>query len=226
MKEKHPSQDISTNPPSSEGCDPINIEPSLVLKKLRSFNKCSAAGPSGIRASHILSAVQVHNQTPALDILTDLINLLAKGLVPLDIQPFIAGAFLIGLSKKDGGIRPIAIGDVFRRLTGKCLATIILDDANRYFLPSQCVSASGGAEAVIHTWRSLLEEFEGNDSLIGMKIDFINAFNEVQRLVFLKECRDKFPQIFKWVNFCYSQHSLLFFGEYTISSLVSRCATR
>ena len=77
---------------------------------------------------------------------------------------------------------------------------------------------SGGAEAVIHTWRSLLEEFEGNDSLIGMKIDFINAFNEVQRLVFLKECHDKFPQIFKWVNFCYSQHSLLFFGEYTISS--------
>jgi hypothetical protein len=46
-------------------------------------------------------------------------------LVPKEIQPFIAGAFLIGLSKKDGGIRPIAIGDVFRRLTGKCLASLI-----------------------------------------------------------------------------------------------------
>ena len=99
MKEKHPSQDISTDPPSSEGCDPINIEPSLVLKKLRSFNKGSAAGPSGIRASHILSAVQVHNQTPALDILTDFINHLSTGLVPLDIQHFIAGAFLIDQSE-------------------------------------------------------------------------------------------------------------------------------
>ena len=126
---------------------------------------------------------------------------------------------LISLKKYfKGGIRPIAIGDVFRRLTGKCMASLILDEANSYFLPSQCVSAPGGAEAVVHTWRSLLEEFEGNNSLIGMKIDFINAFNEVQRSVFLKECHRKFPQIFKWVNFCYSQHSLLFFGNHTISS--------
>ena len=153
-----------------------------MLKKLHSFNKGSAAGHSGIRASHILSAVQVHNQTPALDILTDFINHLSKGLVPLDIQPFIAGAFLIGLSKKDGGVRPIAIGGVFRRLTGKCLAPIILDDANRYFLPSQCVSASGGAEAVIHIWMSLLEEFEGNARLIGMNINFINSTKSVSLL--------------------------------------------
>ena len=48
-----------------------------------------------------------------------------------------------------------------------------------------------------------------------MNIDFINTFNEVQCLMFLKECCDKFPQIFKWENFCCSQHSLLFFGEYT-----------
>jgi len=76
-------------------------------------------------------------------------------LVPSEIQPFLAGAFLIGLSKKDRGIHPLAIGDVFHRLTGKCLASLILDEANSYFLPSQCVSATGGAEAVVHTWRSL-----------------------------------------------------------------------
>ena len=90
--------------------------------------------------------------------------------------------------------------------------------SNNYFLPSQCVSAPGGAEAVVHSWRSLLMEFEGNADFAGMKIDFVNAFNEVQRSVFLKECHDKFPQIFKWVNFCYSQHSLLFFGSHIISS--------
>ena len=86
---------------------------------MRSFIKGSAAGPSGIRASHILSAIQVQNQTPALEILTDFINHLAKGLVPSEIQPFVAGAFLIGLSKKDGGIRPIAIGDVFLMINWK-----------------------------------------------------------------------------------------------------------
>ena len=37
--------------------------------------------------------------------------------------------------------------------------------------------------------------------MAGMKIDFENAFNEVQRSVFLKECHDQFPQIFKQVIF-------------------------
>jgi len=78
------------------------------------------------------------------------LNHLASGLVPKDVQPFLAGAYLIGLSKKDGGIRPIAIGDVYRRLTGKCLSSLILSEANNFFLPSQCVCASGGGEAVVH----------------------------------------------------------------------------
>ena len=59
LKEKHPFQDIPSDLPSASECDPIFIEPSLVLKKLRSFNKGSAAGPSGIKANHILSAVQL-----------------------------------------------------------------------------------------------------------------------------------------------------------------------
>ena len=79
LQEKHPAQDIPSDFVSASECVPIFIESSLVLKKLRSFNKGSAAGPSGIRASHILSAIQVHNQTPALEILTDFINHLAKG---------------------------------------------------------------------------------------------------------------------------------------------------
>ena len=69
-----------------------------------------------------MHAIQINNQTPPpLDVLTDFVNHLSAGLVPLEMQPFLAGAYLIGLSKKDGGIRLIAIGDVYRRLTGKCL---------------------------------------------------------------------------------------------------------
>ena len=76
------------------------------------------------------------------------------------------------------------------------MASVVLNEANEYFLPFQCVSAKGGTEAVVHTWRSLLEEFDGLD-LIGFKIDFDNAFNEVQRAVFLKESYEKFPLLFQ-----------------------------
>ena len=34
----------------------------------------------------------------------------------------------------------------------------------------------------------------------------------------MNECFEKFPHIFKWVHFCYSMHSHLFFGDFIISS--------
>ena len=108
--------------------------------------------------------------------------------------------------------------DVYRRLTGKCLSSLILSEANNFFLPSQCVCASGGGEAVVHAWRQIMEEFQNNPEFIGLKIDFVNAFNAVSRSIFLNECFDKFPHIFKWVHFCYSNHSHLFFGNYITSS--------
>jgi Ser/Thr protein kinase RdoA (MazF antagonist) len=60
----------------------------------------SAAGPSGTRASHLLHAIQVNNPTSALDTLTDFVNHLASGAVPSVVQPFLSGAYLVGLSKK------------------------------------------------------------------------------------------------------------------------------
>ena len=98
-------------------------------------------------------------------------NLLASGLAPPEVQPFLAGAYLIGLSKKGGGIRPIAIGDIYRRLTGKCLSSLVKEEANCFFLPAQCVCAPGGGEVVVHAWRHLMEEFKNNPEFIGMKID-------------------------------------------------------
>ena len=118
LLEKHPPQDIPTDAPSPNGLEQHKVSPDIVLKMLRAFPKGSAAGPSGTTATHILHAVQVNNQTLALDILTDFVNFLASGLGLPEAQPFLAGAYLIGLSKKDGGIRPIAIGDIYRRLTG------------------------------------------------------------------------------------------------------------
>ena len=63
-----------------------------------------------------------------------------------------------------------------------------------------------------------MDDFQNNPDFIGLKIDFVNAFNSVARSIFLTECFEKFPQIFKWVHFCYSKHSHLFFGDFIISS--------
>jgi len=121
LLEKHPSQDIPTDAPSPNGLEQLRVSPDTVLKMLCAFPKGTAAGPSGSTATHILHAVQVNNQNLPLDILTDFVKFLASGFALPEVQPFLAGAYLIGLSKKDEGIRPIAIADIYRRLTGKSL---------------------------------------------------------------------------------------------------------
>ena len=48
-----------------------------------------------------------------------------------------AGAALVAVPKPKGGVsvRPIAIGEVLRRLTGKCL--LVKDEAKQHFWPAQ-----------------------------------------------------------------------------------------
>ena len=72
LLEKNSLQDISTDAPSPNGLEQLIVLPDTVLKMLRAFPKGTAAGPSGSTATHLLHAIQVNNQTLALDILTDL----------------------------------------------------------------------------------------------------------------------------------------------------------
>jgi hypothetical protein len=56
------------------------------------------------------------------------VNLLAQGRAPDFVAPVLAGAGLVALPKPNGGVRPIAVGEILRRLTSKCLMTMVRDD--------------------------------------------------------------------------------------------------
>ena len=56
----------------------------------------------------------------------DLNNLLPSGGLPQPVKDIIYGGRLIALPKKDGGITPITVGYVWRRLAATC--------ANKYAL--------------------------------------------------------------------------------------------
>jgi len=47
--------------------------------------------------------------------------ILANGLAPPALAQWIAGSFLFPLKKRDGGVRPIAVGEVLRRLVSKLM---------------------------------------------------------------------------------------------------------
>ena len=73
--------------------------------------------------------------------LAAVVNLLAQGRAPADVAPVLAGAGL-GL-KPAGGVRPIAVGEIVRRLTGKCLMAVVRADARGLLLA--CSGWRGGA---------------------------------------------------------------------------------
>jgi hypothetical protein len=69
------------------------------------------------------------------------------------------------LEKRDGGIRPIVVGEIDRRLVSKIVCKAALSSAKTHFEPTQLgVGVKGGAEAIVHsvnilffrTWINLL----------------------------------------------------------------------
>ena len=96
-----------------------------VLEQLNSFSRFTAAGPSKMFPEHLLHAVQCtasDQSQVALRVLTKLVNISCRGELPEFVSQALCSASLSALLKKKGGIRPVAVGEVLRRLIAKCLA--------------------------------------------------------------------------------------------------------
>ena len=136
-----------------------------------------------------------------------MVNILAGGRAPSDVAKFLAGGSLTALTKNKEGspldIRPIVVGEVLRRLTGKCLCVLSKFKASEFFSPFQLgVATPAGAEKVVHGLRRCFRDHWEDEKFIACKIDLTNAFNEVSRQAILDECAAHFPELFRWVFWC------------------------
>ena len=76
------------------------------------------------------------------DSLTNFVNLLLKGDLPVSVREIVYGGRLIALQKKDGGIRPTVVGYTLRRLAAKCANTFVIKRRSEELKPIQ---VSGGS---------------------------------------------------------------------------------
>ena len=158
---KHPSCPPPVVPqvPST----PLSVEPDFdILGVLRSFPKGTAASPSGLRVQHLLDAASIPLPTSICSFLRDIVSLLASDKVPLLVSKYLASGNLTDLNKlKEGNaydVRPIAVGEVLRRLTGKCLCSLTKHKAAKFFQPLQFgIACPAGTEKVIHGLRACME---------------------------------------------------------------------
>ena len=149
--------------------------------------------------------------------LTKFVNLVISGEIAATARPFFFGATLIGLNKKDGGVRPIAIGCTLRRLAAKCVSLMVRENMGELLFPLQLGYGTPlGAEAVVHAARSYLAGLESG--YLMCKLDFSNAFNCVRRDKMLLAVLSKAPHVFPLAFAAYSRPSFLYYGSSTIFS--------
>ena len=148
MKEKHPSATDPQIPAGILASEAPDFEGAVVLKHLKSFKRGTAAGPSGLSAQHLLDLLGP--ASPLLSPLAALINSIAKGGVPEEVRGFVFGAKLVALVKKDGGLRPIACGEITCRLAAKALGKMREVRLLAKSLDGQVgVGVSSGADSMI-----------------------------------------------------------------------------
>ena len=104
----------------------------LIQEAIASFPPGSAPGPSGFRPCHLRDCMSKPGQASSLLLaLVTLVTGALEGKFPLQLAPIWCASNLILLAQKDGGVRPIAVGDTFRRLVGKVLLKAACTDPSR-----------------------------------------------------------------------------------------------
>ena len=142
--------------------------------------------------------------------LTEFVNLVICRKVPKSVRPFFFGATLTCLGKKDGGIRPIAVGCVLRSLAAKCLCTSVFHEMGSLLFPHELGFGTAlGAQAAVHAARAFLSNLE--DGHLMIKLDFRNAFNSIRWDKMLHSVLLKEPELLPFAYCSYRYPSLLFF---------------
>ena len=137
---------------------------------------------------------------------------LSKILCTEDIHPDCLTEFiacrLVPLDKgtqSDGtpGVRPVGIGEVLRRITGKLLIGVIKEDITTAAGPLQtCTGMKAGIEAAIHSMRQV---FEGDDSEAVLLVDAENAFNNLNRATALENIKELCPPFHQYLQNTYQK---------------------
>nr|GEU29396.1 putative reverse transcriptase domain-containing protein [Tanacetum cinerariifolium] len=100
----------------------------VVLDRIKSFPRGTSCGRNGLRAQHLmdcLSGAAIAISDELLSSITQVVNLFLERKCLTRLGEYIASAPLTSLVKPGGGIRPIVVGTVWRRLVSKVSATMI-----------------------------------------------------------------------------------------------------
>jgi hypothetical protein len=219
----HPQRDIPNPIPLSDTLFPENSCSSVqILKAIHSFPKDTAPGCDGLRPRFLLDFCRGSASSLSDRLFTNIHKIvlhLLRGTCPSLLAPFISSAPLIAVRKKQGGIRPIAVGLVWRRICSKVALSFCLPHARDYLGDHQFgVGFPGGCEAIIHSTNRFVASHQNSPNLTLATLDFSNAFNTIERSLVFDIVSKEFPYLSSWISFSYGCKGSLYFNKQVLFS--------
>jgi len=177
---------------------------SLVARKLKNG---SCGGPSGWTGDMVFALV---GDLDCMQGLCSLVVDMLNGHLPDRARAYLTCSLLIPVNKPGGGIRPIAVSEVFYRLACVYALELVRDVLPDVFEPIQLgVGSVGGSERAVHLLQAGLATM-GPDAVV-LKCDFQNAFNERKREQILHELftQDRLRPLWRLSHWAYKAPSEL-----------------
>ena len=129
---------------------------------------------------HPVNCAASDQSKQAITSITKLVNLASRGQLPVSVATVFCSASLTALKKLKGGVRPIAVSEVLRRLVAKCIAKQTQIESAE-LISSKKLGVKVGAESIIHATNSTFEKMQFSQVAAILQIDFKNAFNSIKR---------------------------------------------
>ncbi|CAI7908502.1 unnamed protein product, partial [Closterium sp. NIES-54] len=159
----------------------------ILARAIHTAARASAAGPSGWVTEHLRDTFLT--EPSCLSLLLEVFNQWVAGQVPERARPWLAASNLVGFSKPNGDVPPVAIGEVLPRILARALCISLRPAMVSYFLPCNQLGAGTrvGVEILTHSFWSTLAT---HPDLCALQIDVANAFNSFHRHVMFDGLRE------------------------------------
>ena len=173
--------DPTRRPPvARRALSPEVLDPVEFLTCLRQSRRGAAAGPSGMTSDHLFPVLENEGDSQRV---VEVAFLLAVGRVPEEIIEVLRLGHLMALSKFDGGVGGIVVGDILRRMA-RTIAKQIAKQVEAATAPFQyALSTKAGCECVAHMLQSLTDL---NPEVTVTSIDGVGAYDLISRSAMLE----------------------------------------
>ena len=208
LRDLHPEQnskfDVPEDAPIIAAVSPIEI---------RSASKRLAKGVSPVPTGTTDSVIRLLvDDEPCCGSMCHMMGDLINGFLSRQVMQRLNRARLVAIAKPDGGVRPVAIGEIFGKLAGLILLQRYEKTLEPLFSPiQQGVFSQAGCERIVHKLR---DRYRDGHTILS--VDMRNAFNtpsrtEMAKSVFAFATLKPFQRFFTAE---YSEPSdLLYFGS-------------